>query len=177
VRCSRCNSVFPLWASVKALVKKAEAKQPLWERWRRPLTIAVSVAAPVLVLLVVAGSVRSRNAGRVRVNQAEGQVSLDGKPIPNATVFLHPIGPANPRVPRPRAVVREDGTFALGTYRTDDGAPAGDYKVTVQWFAAAAGGSPRNQLPPRYASADTSGLTLHVKEGENHLPRLELSTR
>jgi hypothetical protein len=158
--------------------KKVEKNPPLLEKWRRPLTVAAGIALPVVILLIVVGSVKSRHAGRVRVYPAQGRASLDGKPIPNASLFLHPIGANSPQVPRPRAVVREDGTFALGTYRKDDGAPAGDYKVTVQWFGASSpGGMPRNQLPPRYANADTSGLTVRIKEGENHLPALELSTR
>jgi hypothetical protein len=114
----------------------------------------------------------------VRVYPAEGLASLDGKPIPNASLFLHPVGAHGAQVPRPRAVLRADGSFVLGTYRSDDGAPAGEYKVTVEWFGTSApGGLPRNQLPPRYSRADTSGLTVRITEGKNQLPPLKLSSR
>jgi hypothetical protein len=117
------------------------------------------------------------NGSRLRVHPAQGRVTLDGKPMRDATIFLHPVGVKDPRFPRPRAVVGKDGTFVLGTYRKGDGAPAGDYKVTVQWFSSTAGGAPRNVLPARYASAETSGLLVRIQQGENQLPPIQLTTR
>jgi tetratricopeptide (TPR) repeat protein len=178
VRCEHCNSLFPVWASGKPSGKKVQEKVPFLEKWQKPLTIGGGIAVLAGVLLLMYGPGLRRNAGRARVHPAEGTASLDGKPIPNASLFLHPIGPRDPRVPRPRAVIRADGTFVLGTYRKDDGAPAGDYKVSVQWFSSSnSGGPPRNQLPPRYAGPDTSGLTVRIQAGENRLPPLQLTGR
>ena len=49
--------------------------------------------------------------------------------------------------------------FEKGTYTRDDGAPAGEYNVTAQWFTRIAdpeiddSATPRNQLPARYANS------------------------
>jgi hypothetical protein len=105
------------------------------------------------------------SSGRLRVYPASGKVEFVGKPLANASIFLHPVGVKAANFPRPRAVVGADGTFVLGTYRKDDGAPPGDYKVTVQWFHKAnPRDMPRNVLPPRYAGAETSGLTLRINK-------------
>jgi tetratricopeptide (TPR) repeat protein len=174
-RCRFCNSVYPLAAAgAKPLVKKREKKEPFLDTWKTPLKV-VAGAAVLVVLLVVFRS-HLRGSGRVRVYPAQGKAEYEGKPLANATVFLHPVGVKNPVYPRPRAVVQEDGSFALGTYRKDDGAPAGEYKVTVQWFGTRPGSStPVNLLPPKYGGADTSGLTVRIEEGKNLLPPIQLT--
>jgi hypothetical protein len=75
----------------------------------------------------------------------------------------------------PQAMTGEDGRFVLSTYGTGDGAPAGDYTVTVQWPAYRRG---RNigpdRLEGRFSRPDSSGLTVHVAEGPNDLPLIDL---
>jgi hypothetical protein len=128
------------------------------------------------LLLVVFRSRLFSDSGRVPVHPARGEARFEGRPMADATIFLHPVGVKNPAHPRPRAVVGPDGTFVLGTYRKDDGAPAGEYHVTVQWFAKAAPHDvPRNVLPPRYAGPETSGLTVRIQGGKNQLPPIQLS--
>ncbi len=59
----------------------------------------------------------------------------------------------------------------------------GDYRVTVQWFAKVDnpekddGVMPRNQLPAKYARAETSGLSVHIQEGENKIPTILLARK
>ncbi len=75
-------------------------------------------------------------------------------------------------------MVQEDGTFAVGTYGKDDGAPAGEYRVTVQCFNKVRGQDmPANVLPARYAAPDTSGLTVRIQEGDNQLSPIQLTRR
>jgi hypothetical protein len=115
---------------------------------------------------------------RARVYPAQGKAVCEGKPLANAAIFLHPVRAQSLDVPRPRAVVREDGTFVLGTYRPDDGAPAGEYRVTVQWLRKADGrAAPANMLPARYAAPESSGLTVRIQEGDNQLPPIQLTRR
>lgn len=111
-----------------------------------------------------------------------GKVLFDGKPPANALVVLHPLGDTQKDSPRPRAKVEPDGTFTVGTFDAKDGAPAGEYAVTVQlWLSSATGKGgwqdealPRNQLPGRYSLTSTSGLRARVTTGENELPVFEL---
>jgi hypothetical protein len=129
----------------------------------------------LLVLGVFRGQLFG-DSSRIRVYPAQGTARFEGNPIPSATIFLHPIGVKTPAFPRPRAVVAEDGTFVLGTYRKDDGAPEGDYKVTVQWFNKGEGRTgPANALPAKYASPDTSGLTVRIQKGKNQIEPIQLN--
>src|SRR5262249_7049978 len=121
-------------------------------------------------------------AAHLAVYPAQGKILLDGKPLADASVSLHAVGVRDPRYPSPRAVTRADGTFVLGTYATDDGAPAGEFKVTVQCFKqlrkvdGESEGTPlpKNVLPARLANPETSRLTVRIKEEENDLPALTL---
>lgn len=113
-----------------------------------------------------------------RVYPAAGKVTLNGKPISGAQVTLTPVDAEVPAKIRPTAVTHADGHFELGTLDTADGAPEGEYVVTVVWHpveqtkAGAVRGD--NKLPVRYARGETSGLKLHVDKGTRELPPLEL---
>lgn len=70
----------------------------------------------------------------------ELEVYYQGKPAQKARVILHPTEEKDTevwRAIRPHGVVREDGKAALTSYFTGDGAPAGEYVVTVSWPAKA----------------------------------------
>jgi len=59
-----------------------------------------------------------------------------GQPAVGATVVFHSLTDSGPRAMRPHGVVRDDGTFQLTSYTTGDGAPEGEYSVTIVWNAA-----------------------------------------
>ena len=63
----------------------------------------------------------------------EGTVLIRGKPAEGVQVFLHPRDVSQRG--KPRGVTDADGRFRLRTYHDGDGAPAGDYTVTVYWPA------------------------------------------
>ena len=68
------------------------------------------------------------------VFQVRGQVFYQGKPTEGALVIFHPIAATNAKdTSKPRGYVRKDGNFQLTTRSKDDGAPAGEYKVTILW--------------------------------------------
>jgi hypothetical protein len=81
-------------------------------------------------------------------------------------------------VVKPRGQVEADGTFTLTTYEAGDGAPAGEYQVTVEWWLASGKPGddrpPANRLPARYARAETSKLTARIEPGTNRLAAIEL---
>ena len=94
-----------------------------------------------------------------------GKLVINGKAAEHATVIFHPVGDADPNAIRPRGKVNADGTFKLTTYDGDDGAPAGKYRVTAEWWLAdrKSDAPPSNRLPPKFANADQSGLTAEVR--------------
>ena len=59
--------------------------------------------------------------------KVKGIVTLDGKPVPGATVTFTPVDEG--RVASGRT--DDDGSFRLTTFATDDGALPGTYKVVV----------------------------------------------
>jgi hypothetical protein len=63
----------------------------------------------------------------------EIEVFVQGKPANGATVVLHPVGTTDPNVPLPSGKVDAAGTVKLSTFAQDDGAPPGDYTITVEW--------------------------------------------
>jgi hypothetical protein len=88
--------------------------------------------------------------------------------------------------PKPHARIAADGTFQLSTYREHDGAPLGEYTVTVSWRAPANKqiaddvkeedwDQGREQLPTRYQDPQKSGLRITIQPGQNELPSLRLS--
>ena len=80
--------------------------------------------------------------------------------------------PLYPLRHKPGGTSDAQGEFVLTTYTQDDGAPAGEYAVTVVWrrpWTDAAGKPGPNLLPERYSKPDTSELRVRVKEGVNEL--------
>jgi len=105
------------------------------------------------------------------VHPAAGVARTGKTPLIGAQIRLHPRGMTLPDDAVPTATVQADGTFTLTTFTKGDGAPAGEYVATVQWFRVAKDGSVGgNSLPKRYASPTTSPLTVTIREGANTLP-------
>jgi|WetSurMetagenome_2_1015567.scaffolds.fasta_scaffold125630_2 hypothetical protein len=134
----------------------------------------LSVLAIVLFFVAIVGC-GSKDPSRLAVFPVKGQIAFRGKSPAGALVVLHPKTPVASHSLRPVGHVREDGTFSVTSYESDDGAPAGEYAVTVQWQSPVkkANGdfslSP-NVLPKQYSRPDTSPVLVHVAEGDNALP-------
>lgn len=114
---------------------------------------------------------------RTPVFPAKGTITFKGQPVAGALVALHPKAPIA-GTPNPRANVGKDGAFQVSTYVTADGAPEGDYTVTVLWYKPIQKGpdvvSGPNVIPAKYANPNTSDLVVSIKQGENDLPAIAL---
>jgi hypothetical protein len=127
------------------------------------------------------------------VHPVVGKVTYKGEPLADALVSLHrqPTGGASPgsagssaeSVPTPTGTTDSNGVFKIHTYVGADGAPVGDYRVTVVMgrptdarnLMVKSTSKPTNvTLPSKYADATTSGLVATVKEGDNTLPTYAL---
>jgi hypothetical protein len=139
---------------------------------------------PGLVLwaasLVLLAGCSDGDSTRSAVHPVAGTIQFRGQPASGAFVTLHPIAKdsTHAEVPNPRASVAADGTFTLTTYDGNDGAPAGDYLLTVQWYRPVKQGGDwvggPNVLPKKYALPQTSGLRITVAAGENRLQPIQL---
>lgn len=149
------------------------------------LSSMVKSAAWAFVVLIAACCVSCSDDGRRPVFPVFGKVTYQGKPTDNALIIFHPVSDPDPNAPHPLTRVGADGSFKLTTYETDDGAPAGEYDVTITWVnevdnqnAPKEDQRPaKNMIPDRYAKAETSGLRVTVKKESNNLPPFELTAK
>lgn len=72
---------------------------------------------------------------RVPVYSVTGQLFVRGQPAVSARIELQSLDDIGLNRLRPHANVQPDGTFSLTTYSTEDGAPSGNYALTVAWPA------------------------------------------
>lgn len=110
-----------------------------------------------------------------------GKVQVNGRPAAKAEVTLHPKSPlvdAAGRAIFPHAIVKADGSFDIETYADADGAPAGEYVVTVIWPKVTVEGGEEvfgpDQLLGHYNHPTKPAATVVVEEHENNIPPLRL---
>lgn len=139
------------------------------------LRVGITAFAVAMVTLTGCGG---SDSNRVTVHPASGAIQFRGQPISGALVSLHSKDGAGTGAPSPRATVGPDGKFALSTYEGQDGAPEGDYVLTVQWYKPIRQGNEvvggPNVLPQKYALARTSDVKIKIAAGENHLQPIQL---
>lgn len=128
----------------------------------------LSCAALCGVLVAAVGCGSKSGPERVAVFPVQGAVTFKGQPMPGAMLALHPKTPTD-GVPSPRAQVDKDGQVKVSTYDGGDGAPAGEYVVTVQWYKLIKNGNDvtagPNVVPRKYSQPTSSDLVLQVAEG------------
>lgn len=140
-------------------------------RFVRLTLVAVAVCA-------AAGCGRGRKA----VYPVQGSlVDSEGKPIAGATVFFCPVENYFDNHDKPGGFSDKDGKFTLTTYDNGDGAPAGDYVVTVEWRVPG-GDVPRKKAQPfpdrlkgKFSDPSNSPLRATIAKGPNSI-ELKLPT-
>jgi hypothetical protein len=142
-------------------------------RWMAPPAV---IAAVLMCILVGCGK---RSGDRGALYPAEGQVFVNQEPLAGALVVLYPKGEANAKAAPSRGQAGPDGRFRVGTFAADDGAPQGEYAVTVVRYPTQKQGdggyaAGRNDLPKKYASPTTTDLRVQIGEGKKSLPPLVL---
>jgi hypothetical protein len=120
------------------------------------------------------------------IGALRGQVRLDGKPMPNGmVVFDNADAGVSLWVP-----LDADGRYVARTHDTP-GLPVGSYRVAIRthrtWSVDPKTGMPAtvgdgkkeplSPIPPRFFSADTSGLTVEITAGENPPFDIDVSGR
>jgi hypothetical protein len=136
-------------------------------------------AAVLLGLVAAAGCRRASPQFESRSTYpVEGRVLVRDRPAEGVQVFLHPRDVSQRG--KPRGVTDAGGRFHLRTYRDGDGAPAGEYTVTLYWPGPY---NPKiaveDQLPPdrlgeRFMDPKSSRLQATVAAGPTTLPPFEI---
>ncbi|GAB6187345.1 hypothetical protein JCM17478_28470 [Thermopirellula anaerolimosa] len=139
---------------------------------------------------IVLGGACNRGSDKPKTYPVTGTVTMNGQPVPGATVTFTPKEPAAPGQEGPlaaSAVTDNEGKYQIGTFAKGDGALPGEYLVSVTKYEGAGptgGGSgseeeytppvpgqeapvPKNVLPAQYANPNTSGLSFKVEAKSN----------
>ena len=119
--------------------------------------------------------------GRVKVYPAQGKVTVSGRPADGAKVTFYSVNPDadGKKVPPPTGTADSNGVFQLGTYKSADGAPPGDYKVTVVWLEPPPANAQgifdlKDRLQGRYSSREKTPLKAQIPDGGGEIPPFEL---
>lgn len=138
----------------------------------------------VVVVLTLPACCPACSSDRKPVHSVHGQVLFQGQPAAHAQITFHPVNDNSPAAIHPTGIVDEQGNFTLTSYKQGDGAPEGEYRVTIQWFLAVRTQTQAgpdyvsvNHLPARYGHADTSGLRAVVARGKNEIPPFSLPSQ
>jgi len=107
-----------------------------------------------------------------------GSVLYQAKPAEGAQVVFVPLDNDDPKMPRPGAQVKRNGSFRLSTYRSYDGALPGRYAVTIIYRSPEQKVDGENMGPDllrgRFADPKTTPLRAEVKEVINNLEPFDL---
>jgi len=143
-------------------------------------------------ILLVATFLGCGSSGGLKVEYVEGTVTLDGEPVPEASVTFVPTT-ETPPIETAMGMTNERGVYKLSSMNGKPlaGAVAGEYKVMISKIEAkslsddmeygtSTGYSvPYTQthlLPPVYRDRDTTPFTVTVKKGRNTNVNFELTT-
>lgn len=130
----------------------------------------------VLFLLALASCAREH---RPEVHPVRGIVTFQNQAATKAVVVLRPVEPGPLKEVLPHGEVGPDGTFQIGTFAIADGAPVGEYTVTITWpeVQPEPGGgevSGGDRLLGRYSDPRRSKWKVHIREGNNQLEPFRL---
>ena len=141
----------------------------------------------ILVTLCIAvmgcGGSYEPQAEVFQTTTASGVLTWKGKPLPGFIVSVHPADGKHIA----SGTTDAEGRFTLGTNAVGDGAVAGTHKVSVVWQPPEDDGmgaviddpsklpKPPVTLPAKYASPETSGLTLEIPESGSSELKLDLN--
>jgi hypothetical protein len=138
----------------------------------------------LLTLLALALAGCSSYSGRRQVYPVQGQLFIQGQPADGARVvfYLSPGTGSDPQKPVfPLGDVAADGSFQLTTYLKNDGAPEGEYAVTVVWPEPRKPGERPDsteerpdRLNGRYAEPENSPFHATIIRGTNTLAPFHL---
>ncbi len=165
---------------------------PQYGEFDQVMLVTMKKDAPVLVNVDLGGVLptnlklpdsdeKARPSKKKDTFPVTGKLKLDGKPLAGATITFHTFNKETEKFTQVcDGLTDETGKFTVTTYTKFDGAPAGEFVVTV--VRTAKGGyydgeiPEKSQLAERYATPGKSPIKVTIKEGTNDL-NLELDDK
>jgi hypothetical protein len=140
-----------------------------------PASFGRSIKTAVVLFVLAAAALTGCHSNAAALNPVEGQIIVNGRPLPNAQVVLRS---DNPDVPVAQGQTDAEGKFSLTTFNKHDGAPEGDFRVTVAYYRHVQVNGDLlpgpNVLPTKYSDPARTELRVSVRKGDNHLPPITL---
>jgi hypothetical protein len=135
-------------------------------------------ALGALVILAALGS-SSCGPKKPKVYPVRGEVTVNGWPAHEALIILIPRSDSYPKdMPKPYGQVLQDGSFAISTLATDDGALEGEYDVLIAWKERSGllkdQFDGKDRLDGAYYDEKNPKLHIKVEAKPNQLQRFEL---
>jgi hypothetical protein len=135
-----------------------------------------------IVLFALVVTLPACGPSRKSVFPVKGKVTdADGKPAVGAQVIFHRVNsdPNDKETISAVGTTDQSGEYTLTTYNKDDGAPEGDYTVTVTWPAEKKTPGPGlgpDRLNGQYANVASSQIKRKVsKSGPNEMEPIKVS--
>lgn len=132
---------------------------------RSALSLTMSL---VLLITGCGGNNDALHPSDMKLVPVNGRVMVGKQPLANATVKFKPKFEWKAEDPTPHATTAADGTFELETFLSSDGAPAGEYLVSI--VIPSADGEAGGSNPGPYSDPEKSGLKATVKTSATKLP-------
>jgi len=142
---------------------------------------AWAVRGPLMLglVLLVALLPGCRKKGWLETYPVKGAVLVDGKPAKDVFVSFHPKEGVGDRPYLPSGQTNENGEFVLSTFVEGDGAPAGEYDVTVTWpvrFNPISTLWEGDKLNGRYRDKAKPAVTITIEKKPQELAPFELKS-
>ncbi|MCE9529328.1 MAG: hypothetical protein K8R36_25040 [Planctomycetales bacterium] len=114
-----------------------------------------------------------------RCYSVQGKVVYQNRPLAEAMVVFHPLTAPAEESPQPIGHTDVAGQFVLTTLKSGDGAPVGEYSITVELREPRQIGEEivrdgPNLLPAKYANPKETPLRHKVIPGQNDVPEIKL---
>lgn len=133
------------------------------------------VATLAVVVVLLPGC---RKRGWLDTYPVKGVILVDGKPAKDVKITFHPVQDMGDKPVIPSGSTNEQGEFQLSTFVTDDGAPAGEYDVTIVWpvrFNPISRLWEGDQLKGHYDKPDKAKMRITIEKKPQELSTIELS--
>lgn len=117
---------------------------------------------------LLAGCGEPANNWKERV-PVTGVVQMNGKPAEGVKLTFHPKGGMDQAEPTKSSAMSDaEGKFSASTYEVGDGAPIGEYDITLTWpvLNTISMSFDGDKLKGRYATPKKSKLTVNVESGK-----------
>lgn len=123
----------------------------------------------ICLLGVAALATSCAGDGREPVYAVKGRILYKGGPAKGAMVLFHKVEGDEKKAVKPFGRAGADGSFQVNSYNANDGAPEGEYIVTIIWPAAPPANRPTMEEGPdrlggRLADPKTSKWRVKVEK-------------